>query len=109
MRKAPTVRHSAMVVAEHRTRAPFVVMVPSTVRASIPPIAFEPRTPEVQGIAVDMHHQLSRFPNGIPVERLGLSRAQALQMRARLGTLVDAWDDPEMDVYNDILDDLYPR
>jgi hypothetical protein len=40
-------------------------------------------------------------PNGRPVSELGMTRAEARELRARLASFAREWDDPRMDVYDD--------
>lgn len=40
---------------------------------------------------------------GTPVEELGWTRDKALEIRAQFASWAEVWDDPDMDVYNDLL------
>ena len=38
---------------------------------------------------------------GIPLEKLGWTREMALEARQRVASLLDDWEDPSMDVYDE--------
>ncbi len=40
-------------------------------------------------------------PHGIPVEKLGWTKAQVEEARRRLASMLEDWDDPAMDVYDE--------
>ncbi len=40
-------------------------------------------------------------PRGIPLEKLGWTREMALEARQRVASLLDDWEDPSMDVYDE--------
>jgi hypothetical protein len=41
-------------------------------------------------------------PGPIDLRALGISEEQARDMRTRFRTFIEDWDDPAMDVYNDL-------
>ena len=44
---------------------------------------------------------------GIDLRKIGIDEAQAADLRSRLSTFAEDWDDPSMDVYDDY--DKYKR
>lgn len=40
-------------------------------------------------------------PRGTPIEKLGWTREMALEARQRVASLLDDWEDPSMDVYDE--------
>lgn len=72
----------------------------------------------VEGIYRDGKIELEETPDGVTHARvivtflpkdgpidlraLGISEAQAAEMRWRYRTMIEDWDRPEMDVYNDM-------
>lgn len=38
---------------------------------------------------------------GIPIDRLGWTREMAVEARQRVASLLDDWEDPSMDVYDE--------
>jgi hypothetical protein len=46
-------------------------------------------------------HPGPEHPKGRPISELGMTRAEARELRARLASFAREWDDPRMDVYDD--------
>ena len=47
------------------------------------------------------HPEPKARPRGIPIEKLGWAREMALEARQRVASLLDDWEDPSMDVYDE--------
>lgn len=47
------------------------------------------------------HPEPKGRPRGIPTEKLGWTREMALEARQRVASLLDDWEDPSMDVYDE--------
>lgn len=64
-------------------------------------IAFEVKFHGATAEAIDTQVRIRE--DGIPVADLGLSVEEALAIRGRVGHLLRYWDDPELDIYNELL------
>ena len=55
--------------------------------------------PDETRVVVTFTHRAEAGP--IDLRALGIDEAQAADLRARLATFAEDWDDPEMDIYDE--------